>query len=178
VFLFRPGTVVTAADWPCPRWDEEPSGCRAKFWPDGDARRAPGPEERVYRDDKRTMACRFYDRFARRSPCEGSSRRERPLVVSLYVGGVDPETDGDLVIVGAGSEVYTRVPLTNGELREGFCTFELDPAELPDPVEIHWDRGTNVRLVLERCSLRDVRDAIAQDDVAQAGRTSFGSADV
>jgi peptidoglycan hydrolase-like protein with peptidoglycan-binding domain len=71
VFLFRKGTKVDRADWPCPLSDAPTAGCRASFWPDGDARRASGDDPREYRVDRHTMACRFYDRLARTSPCEG-----------------------------------------------------------------------------------------------------------
>lgn len=71
VFLFPPTLPITAADWPCPTAEEGPSACRKMFWPDGDARRSPGSQLREYRNDHRTMACTWYDRFARHSPCEG-----------------------------------------------------------------------------------------------------------
>jgi peptidoglycan hydrolase-like protein with peptidoglycan-binding domain len=71
IFLFQPGTVVAKGDWPCPKWDAPGAGCHGAFWPDGDARRKSGDEAREYRVDRRTMACRFYDRLAHASPCEG-----------------------------------------------------------------------------------------------------------
>ena len=70
VFMFPAGMFVPAAAWPCPRADEGTSGCRAQFWPDGDTRRGPQANERSYEHDKNTFACAFYDRMARRSPCE------------------------------------------------------------------------------------------------------------
>lgn len=71
LFLLRPETKVALAKWPCPRWDEGAAGCLASFWPDGQKRRTNGAKEREYRVDRHTMACRFYDRLARTSPCEG-----------------------------------------------------------------------------------------------------------
>jgi hypothetical protein len=38
----------------------------------GDTRRKNGDTLKLYAETRDTMACRFYDRFARRSPCEGS----------------------------------------------------------------------------------------------------------
>jgi hypothetical protein len=73
LYLFRPGTQVDPADWPCPRVKESAAPCKGQFWPDGDQRRKPGDAERKYQDTHDTMACRFYDRFARRSPCEGGA---------------------------------------------------------------------------------------------------------
>lgn len=71
VFLFRALPEVVRDAWPCPTAKDPSSGCRTMFWPDGDKRRANGPAPREYRDDLRTMACSWYDRFARVSPCEG-----------------------------------------------------------------------------------------------------------
>jgi hypothetical protein len=71
VFLFPPGMFLPPAAWPCPRTAEGSSGCRAQFWPDGDRRRAAADREREYTRDRDTFACAFYNRMARRSPCEG-----------------------------------------------------------------------------------------------------------
>lgn len=82
MFLFRPGTQVTASQWPCPRVKEGADACKAQFWPDGDTRRQAGDDERKYVATHDTMACRFYDRFARRSPCEGGM----PAFVEVDLG--------------------------------------------------------------------------------------------
>jgi len=71
MFFFRKGVKITKADWPCPPVKESTRACKAQFWHDGDQRRQNGDVERKYLDTHDTMACRFYDRFARRSPCEG-----------------------------------------------------------------------------------------------------------
>lgn len=71
VFLFHPGAPDSPETWPCPRVREPSAGCRKMFWPDGDKRRTARPSAREYRKDRMTMACSFYDRLARRSPCEG-----------------------------------------------------------------------------------------------------------
>jgi hypothetical protein len=72
MFFFKKGTKVDPTVWPCPKVKEPLAGCKKAFWPDGDARRASGDEVREYKKTRNTMACRFYDRFARRSPCEGA----------------------------------------------------------------------------------------------------------
>lgn len=71
LYLFRPGTMIDPARWPCPLASEPSAGCRKQFWADGDARRRPGDVERSYRITRDTFACRFYDGMARFSPCEG-----------------------------------------------------------------------------------------------------------
>jgi hypothetical protein len=70
MFLFKAGTTVDPATWPCPLIGDPGDACKAAFWPDGDQRRTNGDVERSYKKKPDTMACRFYDRFARRSPCE------------------------------------------------------------------------------------------------------------
>ena len=70
MFLFKP-RPTTLDEWPCPRVKEASDACKKQFWPDGEERRQNGDALRLYKDTHDTMACRFYDRFARRSPCEG-----------------------------------------------------------------------------------------------------------
>jgi Putative peptidoglycan binding domain len=70
MFLFRAGTKVDPATWPCPLVGATGDACKGAFWPEGDRRRTNGDTERSYKGTQDTMACRFYDRFARRSPCE------------------------------------------------------------------------------------------------------------
>jgi hypothetical protein len=70
--LFRPGTEVNTAKWPCPRAEEGPAGCRARFWSDGETRRGKHLSglRRKFEDTHDTFACRFYHRLASTSPCE------------------------------------------------------------------------------------------------------------
>jgi len=70
MFFFDKGTKVDASIWPCPKVKETNDACKDAFWPDGDSRRKNGDTKRLYKVTRDTMACRFYDRFARRSRCE------------------------------------------------------------------------------------------------------------
>lgn len=72
VFLFRKGTKVDEGSWPCPKVSEGVEGCKKRLWSDGPQRIVPSASERKYEDTKDTFACRFYDRLAMRSPCEGT----------------------------------------------------------------------------------------------------------
>jgi hypothetical protein len=81
MFFFKAGTTVEAAVWPCPKVKEPLAACKAAFWPDGNTRRQNGPALREYKVSRDTMACRFYDRFARRSPCEGGAPVPVPPIV-------------------------------------------------------------------------------------------------
>jgi hypothetical protein len=72
VLLFRPGSRVVPARWPCPRAKEGVAGCRARFWSDGESRRSrrKPDDPRTFDDSKDTFACRFYHRLVVNSPCE------------------------------------------------------------------------------------------------------------
>jgi hypothetical protein len=81
VFLFRPGSKASPALWPCPRAHETTAACRKRFFVDSARRLAPGERRREHKEPQPgraddattatdTFACRFYDRIARRSPCE------------------------------------------------------------------------------------------------------------
>jgi hypothetical protein len=59
------------------------------FWPagpDGDTRRKNGPVLREYKATRDTMACQFYDRFARRSPCETTPKLV-DLILRVVIDG-------------------------------------------------------------------------------------------
>ena len=137
LYLFRKGTKITKDDWPCPRVKESASACKAQFWPDGDTRRQNGDQERRYLNTHDTMACRFYDRLARRSPCEGGHVTAPSLRASLFVDfATDPQL---LVFNGAGSLAQT-LKKEQGKLSDGgLLAFNLDPTKLPNPVQLVFD---------------------------------------
>jgi hypothetical protein len=105
VFLFPPGSSVEPGRWPCPAAEDGPAGCQAQFFSDGDKRRSPGDARRVYAETHDTMACRFYDRMARRSPCE-----ETRTSLILRLLNEDNEVIPDAVY---------RVTLADGSVRKG-----------------------------------------------------------
>lgn len=100
IFLFRPGSKVSAADWPCPRFDEVSAGCRKRFFvnPPGDQRRASGAERKQFEETKDTFACRFYDRIARLSPCEKVLKRDCCKHRGVVVDNLDPLQMGRLKV--------------------------------------------------------------------------------
>jgi hypothetical protein len=91
VYVFKHGTEIDPARWPCPAARSEDTGpCSKRFWSDGEKRQKEAEDERTFGDDMthlkaddqgqveeipidrtgNTMACRFYHGFARYSPCE------------------------------------------------------------------------------------------------------------
>lgn len=74
VYMFSPKLALPAASWPCPTVKEGDAGipkCKARFWPDGNARRNPTDNRREHLKNGLTMACAFYDSMARRACTEG-----------------------------------------------------------------------------------------------------------
>ena len=69
--LFRPGSYVPPAKWPCPRASEGTAGCRKRFWSDSSSRLSNKVDRREFKDTKDTFGCRFYHRLVVVSPCEG-----------------------------------------------------------------------------------------------------------
>lgn len=69
IFLFPADSKVDVSTWPCPRATEGIAGCQKRLFTDAKQRIAPGVETREH-PTERTFSCRFYDRFAAKSPCE------------------------------------------------------------------------------------------------------------
>ncbi len=78
ILVFRAGTRVDPARWPCPAATEGIAGCRKRFFKavagtnfkDGDERRAPATARREFEATKDTFGCRFYQSMVEFSPCE------------------------------------------------------------------------------------------------------------
>jgi hypothetical protein len=62
VLIFRKGSKVEPARWPCPRWNEGVEGCKKRFFSDGEKRRSSRlPDtDRAFEKTRDTFACRFY----------------------------------------------------------------------------------------------------------------------
>lgn len=133
-FLFVPGVSVEPARWPCPAAEDGPSLCKAQFYPDADVRRSPSSARRLYEETHDTMACKFYDRMARRSPCEVT---RSSLMLRLL------NHDGEVIPCA----VY-RVTLASGEVRRGQTgddgwLIEQNVAT-PERVLVEWGYPTEV----------------------------------
>ena len=70
VFLFKPGTKIDPAKWPCPKAKDGISGCEKRLYSDQKTRRSFQEKRREHKTDKTTFGCRFYDFLAMDSPCE------------------------------------------------------------------------------------------------------------
>jgi len=85
VLLFRPGTKVDPARWPCPRAREGIAGCVKRFWSDGQQRRTRrlADQDRLFEETHDTFACRFYHRLTTNSPCEKAPPPLPPVLIEL-----------------------------------------------------------------------------------------------
>ena len=89
VLLFRPGSKVDPAKWPCPRVSEGVAGCKRRFFSDAEKRRGTREpnDDRKFKDSQDTFACRFYQRITDRSPCESmGGGRLRILLDDPFLG--------------------------------------------------------------------------------------------
>jgi hypothetical protein len=164
IYLFRPGARVDPARWPCPRAEEGPAGCKERLWSDADARRAPGDARRTYSATGDTFACRFYDRFAARSPCEGA----RPALATALVAGRLPS----LCSIARTFPKPSSIPM----LREVARRAAADPAQRVLVVG-HTDRtgADGMNLALSRGRAAAVRAFLLGD--AAFFRARFAQAD-
>lgn len=73
ILIYRKGSRILPAKWPCPTYREGIVGCKKRLWSDGDNRRSLhlSGEERQFDQSQNTFACRFYQRISSDAPCEG-----------------------------------------------------------------------------------------------------------
>jgi hypothetical protein len=76
ILVFRKGSQVLPAKWPCPSYKDGTAGCKKRFWSDGDTRRSThtSEAERNFDDTQDTFACRFYQRLSNDSPCNSQGQ--------------------------------------------------------------------------------------------------------
>jgi len=125
VFFYQPGLRVDPAQWPCPApplkqqdASSAMSTCKGRFWSDGDARRKPAQDaRRAFKETHDTFACRFYQRNAGWSPCEGGQKL-RHWVIRLLNPGGSPLTSGTPLA----NEPFVAMAGTDGTKRTVGCT--------------------------------------------------------
>jgi hypothetical protein len=133
ILLFRAGSRVDPARWPCPSVKEGISGCKKRFFSDGDVRRANRDKRSTQEetehdpDTKGIFACRFYERITKRSPCNLITK---DFQIRLY----DPQ---GVTIAGAPyrATIGTQVSTATAD-SEGFAN--LRNLEVPAECVIEW----------------------------------------
>lgn len=130
--LFRPGSRVLPAKWPCPRAKEGTSGCRKRFFSDGEKRRSTHlPDEpRKFSDTHDTFACRFYQRISSNSPCEAILRFFR---IRLFDRFAEPVAGAPFVAVIEGKQR----PLDNADPDGQIVVRDV---KVPNTCRVFWSR--------------------------------------
>jgi hypothetical protein len=188
MYLFPKGTTVPAGMWPCPKVGDSNAACSKAFWPDGDARRKNGTDRRDYKNTRDTMACRFYDRFARRSPCEGGAYKLFPFGLLIELVDKDPWIGAaTLQLLRADGSLAQEIKVSDGKvsgsyrvfyfrIREGSqysCVLVGDGGTLAlfDPTTLYgvFTDPESAGLVHEEAPFWD--DGSTDDDASQGGAT-------
>ncbi len=115
VYFFRPGTVVPAEKWACPRAKENTAGCRKRLWSDQSTRRSNTAERREFAKTQDTFGCRFYHRLALKSPCE-------------QPGNVTPVPTGNILVTWKPAKAHCGddVTMTVETVVPGVTTVHVD----------------------------------------------------
>ena len=134
VFLFKKGSKIDIAKWPCPRATEGVATCKKRFFSDGDTRRSTHlrGKDRRFKDTQDTFACRFYQRLADTSPCEqlllgiatfriiraadGTPVKNTLFEVRFPNGNprkIRSNADGFIRLVGAEGQIFTLVQIAD-----------------------------------------------------------------
>lgn len=74
IYVFQHDTEIDLTRWPCPPSRTDADKCRIRFWSDAKERLTRGDDQREFKDQQDTMACRFYHGFAHNSQCETGGR--------------------------------------------------------------------------------------------------------
>jgi hypothetical protein len=114
VYMFSPSLPIVPSSWPCPTVAEGTAKCKAQFYPDADTRRNPQDLPRQYLRAGRTMACKFYDRIARASPCEAV----RQNIIIFLLGEDGQPCKNAPYRLTAGSQVREGVSDKDGRIIE------------------------------------------------------------
>lgn len=83
ILVFKKGTQVLPAKWPCPSFKDGTAGCVKRFWSDGNTRRSThnSGSERKFEESHDTFACRFYQRISGEgSPCNSTTPPPPPFL--------------------------------------------------------------------------------------------------
>ena len=101
LFFYEPGTIIDPKKWPCPAPITSGSGganipvCKNRFWSDADKRKTPNDvDPKVFKDTFDTFECRFYQRIAGWSPCEGGQVVKYWVIRFLQPNDKPPAADG------------------------------------------------------------------------------------
>jgi hypothetical protein len=170
--IFRKGSQVAPAKWPCPRVKEGVAGCRKRFWSDGESRRTRRlPEEaRMFKKTEDTFACRFYQRLTTGSPCE--TVHGRASWITEIPEGLD-EAIFLLIRDGAGNEISRLKPDQARSGPEQNRTFDLSQLDANVPFRLELHAGEKFIAPIVNLAINALRVSLDLSNDAAAGASLF-----
>jgi hypothetical protein len=176
VLLFRAGSTVNPAKWPCPRATEGVGGCHRRFWSDGEKRRSLllPDSERKFEETQNTFACRFYQRITSKSPCEGLFV---PIVIRVVNVDYEPLanrpyelTMGEVKVTDKASQdglIVQKLPpdTSTGTLTIDGFTRDISFAPLDDPSTV---TGAQPRLINLAAGTADAQQGVLDENTQLA----------
>ncbi|MGI8992461.1 MAG: peptidoglycan-binding domain-containing protein [Bryobacteraceae bacterium] len=172
VLIFRKGSRVLPAKWPCPTVKEGVGGCLKRFFSDGDARRSThlSGTDGQFDQSHDTFACRFYQRISDQSPC---NKTQKFALVRLYDG-----YQQFIPFAPFEATIGNRAPIRGTADDEGVAI--IADAEIPSSCEIRWgfkpDQGVRPVLLFSRTIFLVASDETG-DDTVQKKLSNLGYRD-
>ncbi len=145
ILVFRKGSQVLPAKWPCPSVKESSAGCKKRFFSDGDTRRSthPSGSEKQFDEAHDTFACRFYQRISDGSPCHSvgapTSILEIKAKVAATHGKRDPKkTRTENILAPSVSDKESLTDNPPVVLVRGCLDVQLEAITSPPEMPVTW----------------------------------------
>jgi hypothetical protein len=170
--MFRKGSRVDPAQWPCPRIKEGVAACRKRFWSDGEIRRSKRlPDDaRLFKKTKDTFACRFYQRLTTSSPCEKIHGR------ASWITEIPQGLEEEIFLVirdGAGKEISRLKP---DQARSGpgqNRSFDLSQFDADVPLRLELRAGKKFIAPIISLAINGLRVSLELSNNVSAGASLF-----
>src|SRR6266852_762635 len=172
VLLFRPGSKVLAAKWPCPKAKEGVAGCKKRFWSDGEKRRTTRlPDDlRTFGKSQDTFGCRFYQRMTTGSVCE--KLRGRASWITEIPEGLEEAVF--LVIRDiSGKEILRLEPDLATPGPEKYKTFDLSQLDADAPCSLELHAGDKLIAPIVSLAINPLRVNLDSANSTGAGASLF-----
>ena len=154
-YLFKPGSKIDPAQWPCPPVSLNDNAavkavakCAERFWSDkprGEKKkRVKGEPRRHFKDTQDTFECRFYHGFGLRSPCEdklklwviqlnkrGKDGQRVPIPAARCVVKSGAEADAVVIRTDTSKDGLVHLPVVDDKTT---MTLKIDAFDAPKPL--------------------------------------------
>jgi hypothetical protein len=171
--LFRKGSRVEPAKWPCPRAKEGTADCKRRFWSDGESRRTRRlPDEpRQFEKTEDTFACRFYHRLAISSPCDRVQAR------ASWITEIPDNLEDEVFLLiraaAGGAEVARLKPDQAAPGPATNRTFDLSRLDANIPVLLELHAGEKFIAPIVNLAINALRLSLAASNNQSVGGSLF-----